>query len=143
MPAAMRGESRAEAKPRAKTPASTKTAPRARKPGAAYAPPDPDMKGVVSDHVVMATQFTDDVVPSRAEIKPPEPALTAADLLERASAMRDEIRAEDLPAGPHHQADGEKDLRPPRDGEEDGLRRGVRRVDGRHGQVDCPGGQRQ
>ena len=38
MPAAMRGESRAEAKPRAKAPASTKSAPRARKPGAAYAP---------------------------------------------------------------------------------------------------------
>ena len=31
---------------------------------------------------------------SRPEIKPPEPALTAADLLERAAAMRDEIRAE-------------------------------------------------
>ena len=38
MPAAMRGESRAEAKPRAKAPASTKSAPRARKPGATYAP---------------------------------------------------------------------------------------------------------
>ena len=38
MPAAMRGESRAQAKPRAKTPASSKSAPRARKPGAAYAP---------------------------------------------------------------------------------------------------------
>jgi 3-hydroxy-9,10-secoandrosta-1,3,5(10)-triene-9,17-dione monooxygenase len=40
------------------------------------------------------TVFTDDVVPSRVEIKPPEPALTAADLIERAAAMRDEIRAE-------------------------------------------------
>ena len=54
----------------------------------------------MSDHVAMAmsdhvpTRFPDDVVPSRPEIKPPEPALTAADLLERAAAMRDEIRAE-------------------------------------------------
>jgi 3-hydroxy-9,10-secoandrosta-1,3,5(10)-triene-9,17-dione monooxygenase len=40
------------------------------------------------------TTFTDDVVPSRAEVKPPEPALTAADLLERAAAMRDAIREE-------------------------------------------------
>jgi 3-hydroxy-9,10-secoandrosta-1,3,5(10)-triene-9,17-dione monooxygenase len=50
------------------------------------------MKGLVSDHVAMT--FTDDVVSSRPEIKPPEPALTAADLLERAAAMRESIRAE-------------------------------------------------
>src|SRR5690606_13895246 len=40
------------------------------------------------------TRFTDDVVVTRPELKPPEPALTARDLLERAVAMRDEIRAE-------------------------------------------------
>jgi 3-hydroxy-9,10-secoandrosta-1,3,5(10)-triene-9,17-dione monooxygenase len=40
------------------------------------------------------TTFTDDVVSSRAEVKPPEPALTAADLIERAMAMRDGIRSE-------------------------------------------------
>lgn len=38
MPAAVRGESRAPAKPRAKTPANSKSAPRARKPGASYSP---------------------------------------------------------------------------------------------------------
>ncbi len=38
MPAAMRGESRGAAKPRAKAPANSKSSPRARKPGASYAP---------------------------------------------------------------------------------------------------------
>ncbi len=56
-------------------------------------PTERDGNGL-DDHVAMATQFTDDVVPSRPEIKPPEPALTAVELLDRARAMRDEIRAE-------------------------------------------------
>jgi cell division protein FtsQ len=38
MPAAVRGESRVSAKPRAKTPASSKSKPRAGKPGASYSP---------------------------------------------------------------------------------------------------------
>jgi 3-hydroxy-9,10-secoandrosta-1,3,5(10)-triene-9,17-dione monooxygenase len=42
----------------------------------------------------MATTFTDDVVPTREPIDPPEPGLTIDELIRRAVAMRDEIRSE-------------------------------------------------
>src|SRR5215216_311267 len=42
----------------------------------------------------LMTTFTDDVVPVRAPIDAPEPGLTIGELLARAAAMRDEIRAE-------------------------------------------------
>ncbi len=38
--------------------------------------------------------FTDDVTPSRQPSEPPEPGLTAADLIARAERMRAEIRSE-------------------------------------------------